>query len=84
MQPKKADKTVSADETFDTVFDEGIKITSAFLHQALTGGGLPAERTINGTKFRGIEMSWTPMGLLIKWKTYRIGVPQANVANWNI
>lgn len=85
----KAEKVVTNTETtpadmFDAHFEAGIRVTYAFLHQTLSGPGIPAERSISQQKMPNGEFRWTNMGLLIKYKTYRIGIPSANVSNWYI
>lgn len=71
----------NSEAKFDELFDNGMKVTNAFLHQALHVPGLPAERTINDTKLgKDLQMSWTPSGLLIKAKGKRVTIPPANVA----
>lgn len=81
--PNPKSLEVEVDHTvFDKIFDGGIPAVSAYLHQALmVAGGIPAERTISQFKLPGIQLSWTPTGLLIKHHGKRITVPAANVAN---
>ncbi len=71
-----------SEKQFDDLFEKGIEISLAFLHQALAGPGIPAEKTLSHAKIPNVQMSWTPIGLLLKAKGKRLGIPQANVANW--
>lgn len=76
--------TTSADDTrFDELFDSGIRCTTAYLHQAIMAPPLPAERTISQAKLPGMQLSWTPAGLLLKFRGKRVTIPAANVANCN-
>lgn len=79
---EKLETTQSWEQVFDQHFEAGLKVTYAFLHQTLAGPGIPAERSISQQKLPGGEFRWTPIGLLIKYKTIRLGVPSANVSNW--
>lgn len=88
MSKESATKLKSLDPTpeeiFDGHFEGGFEVSLAFLHQTLTGPGIAAERTINKVKFKDLQMRVTPIGLLLKTKGKRLGVPLANVCNWYI
>lgn len=69
-------------KTFDAIFDKGIPVTHASLHQALQAtSAVPCEKTLSQLKMPGVEMMWCPQGLLLKWKGIRMTVPAANVVN---
>lgn len=58
------------------------KITTAYLHQAITCPGLTGgEKTINDTRFKGVSMKIIDEGLMIEGKGKITLVPMANVAN---
>lgn len=57
------------------------KVTSAFLHQAITWPGVAgAEKTINDTRIKNIEQVYFHHVLFLKCKGQVLGVPEANVA----
>ena len=59
----------------------GLPVKLAFLHQAISVMGIiNTERTLSKDKVPGIEMNWTPEGLLIAARGMRCIVPAANVA----
>lgn len=73
--------TSDDNKTFDSLFDKGVPVVHASIHQALQVPGLGSEKTLMETKFPGIKMSWTPVGLLLKIKDKRVTIPAANVVN---
>lgn len=81
MALKKQSETTETNHAFDISFDQSMKLSTLYLHQAMTSSGLPVERTISKTKFKDIELAWTGTEVLAKWKGKRILIPAANVAN---
>lgn len=68
--------------TFDAFFDNGIPVIHAALHQSIQiPGGVAAEKTLSDFKYPGIQMAWTPVGLLAKIKGKKVMIPSANVVN---
>lgn len=66
---------------------KGIKVETAFLHQALQAPGVPAERTISATKIVGLKMiklgDSIYMQCTVNGKPKITAIPMTNVANWN-
>jgi hypothetical protein len=83
-QTKETGEITSPQETFETLFETGLPVKSAYLHQAIQVSGIPAERTLNKTKMPSSEMSLTEVGLLIRHKGKLFGIPLANIANWEV
>lgn len=64
----------------------GTKVETAFLHQALQAPGIPAERTLNKEKLKGLELLKVSDTLYVKvalGTTFKYcAVPMTNVACW--
>jgi hypothetical protein len=58
-----------------------LQVKLAFLHQSVSiPGALNTEKTLNKTKFPGLEMFWDGMALWIHLKGQIAIIPAANVA----
>lgn len=58
----------------------GLIVKNATLHQAVSVGGFTTEKTINKDKLIGAQLKWHEMGLMISLKDVRALVPAPNVA----
>lgn len=56
------------------------KVESAVLHQPVNCKFLSSDKTLSKIKMPGIQMTYTPQGLLIEHKGHVAIIPSANVA----
>lgn len=62
------------------MWEKGIPVKNASLHQSVAVAGFATEKTINKDKLIGAQLKWHEMGLMISLKDARALVPAPNVA----